>query len=75
MYVVAYGLATTVVVGAGRRPQALPGDVLAGGAMGWFIGDYVYGRRHNRELDRTNGPVASADCWTHVSLGVDIQQM
>jgi hypothetical protein len=20
--------------------------------MGWFIGDYVYGRRHNPELDK-----------------------
>jgi hypothetical protein len=24
---------------------------VVGAAMGWFIGDYVYGKRHNRELD------------------------
>jgi hypothetical protein len=32
--------------------QHFPGDVLAGGAMGWFTGDYVYSRRHNSELDK-----------------------
>jgi len=29
-----------------------PGDVMAGGAMGWFVGDYVYGKRHNPALER-----------------------
>ena len=28
------------------------GDTIAGSAMGWFIGDYVYGKRHNSELDK-----------------------
>jgi hypothetical protein len=30
----------------------LPSDVVAGGAMGWFAGDYVYAKRHNPELDQ-----------------------
>jgi membrane-associated phospholipid phosphatase len=49
--VIAYGLATTVVVSRVGARQHFPGDVVAGSAMGWFIGDYVYGRRHNRDLE------------------------
>ena len=30
-------------------------DVMAGAAIGWFIGDYVYGRRHNSDLDHKPG--------------------
>ena len=39
-----------IVSRVGAR-QHFPGDVLAGSAMGWFIGDYVFGRHHNPELD------------------------
>ena len=39
--------------------------------MGWFIGDYVYGHRHNRELDRKQ-PVTRR-ILDHVRLGVDIE--
>ncbi len=44
--VLAYGLATTVSVSrfAGRKHFA--SDALVGGAMGWFIGDYVYRKHH-----------------------------
>jgi membrane-associated phospholipid phosphatase len=35
--------------------QHFPGDVLAGAAIGWFTGDYVYGKRHNQDLDRKPG--------------------
>jgi len=35
--------------------------------MGWFIGDYVYGKRHNRELD-SNRPGARR-ILNHVRLG------
>jgi membrane-associated phospholipid phosphatase len=52
VYVLAYGLASTVVMARVGARKHFPGDVLAGGAMGWFMGDYVYGRRHNRALDR-----------------------
>ena len=52
VYVIAYGLASTVVVARVGARKHFPGDVLAGGAMGWFMGDYVYGKRHNRALDK-----------------------
>jgi membrane-associated phospholipid phosphatase len=48
----AYAYAGGVVGARLAAKQHFPGDVLAGGAMGWFIGDYVYGRRHNPELDK-----------------------
>ena len=48
--ILAYGLATVVVVARVGARKHFPGDVVAGSAMGWFIGDYVYGRRHNPEL-------------------------
>jgi membrane-associated phospholipid phosphatase len=50
--IMAYVLASTVVVARVGARQHFPGDVMAGSAMGWFIGDYVYGRRHNSELDQ-----------------------
>jgi membrane-associated phospholipid phosphatase len=52
VYVAAYGLASTIAISRVGARQHFPGDVVAGAAMGWFLGDYVYGRRHNRELDR-----------------------
>jgi len=48
-----------------------PGDVVAGSAMGWFIGDYVYGRRHNSVLDK---PTIAQKILDHISLGAEIQQ-
>jgi len=39
-------------LGPDWQGRHFPGDVVAGGAMGWFIGDYVYTRRHNGELDQ-----------------------
>ncbi len=49
--ILAYTFATAVVAARVSARQHFPGDVVAGSAMGWFIGDFVYGRRHNRELD------------------------
>jgi membrane-associated phospholipid phosphatase len=48
--VVAYGLATTVSASrfAGRKHFA--SDVVLGGGIGWFIGHYVYGKRHDPTL-------------------------
>ena len=71
VYVIAYGLASTVVVARVGARKHFPGDVLAGGALGWFMGDYVYGRRHNRELDH-KAPVARR-VLDHVRLGVAIE--
>ena len=69
--IVAYGLATTVVVARVGARQHFPGDVVAGSAMGWFIGDYVYGRRHNGELDHK--PTIAQKILNHVSIGAAIQ--
>jgi membrane-associated phospholipid phosphatase len=55
--VLAYGYAGTVVGARLAARRHFPGDVVAGGAMGWFIGDYVYAKRHNLELDKKPGVV------------------
>jgi membrane-associated phospholipid phosphatase len=69
--IMAYGLATVVVCARVGARQHFPGDVVAGSAMGWFIGDYVYGKRHNEELDRK--PTAAQKIIGHVHLGLEIQ--
>jgi membrane-associated phospholipid phosphatase len=69
--ILAYALAGTVVVSRVGARQHFPGDVVAGSAMGWFIGDYVYGRRHNRDLDHK--PTVAEKFLNHVHLGVEIQ--
>ena len=58
---------------AGARLAAqrhFPGDVLAGGVIGWFVGDYVYGKRHNPELDRKSTAQAVLS-HIHFGGGVD----
>ncbi len=49
--ITAYSLAGLVVGARVAAQRHFPGDVVAGAAMGWFIGDYVYGKRHNPALD------------------------
>ena len=49
--ILAYGYAGGVMGARLAANKHFPGDVLAGAAMGWFVGDYVYGKRHNPELD------------------------
>jgi hypothetical protein len=39
--------------------------------MGWFIGDYVYGNRHNRELDHK--PTIAQKVLDHVSIGAELR--
>lgn len=69
--VIVYGLATTVVVSRVGARQHFPGDVVAGSAMGWFIGDYVYGKRHNRDLDHR--PTVAQRLLDHVSIGAELR--
>jgi membrane-associated phospholipid phosphatase len=69
--ILAYGLATTVVVARVGARQHFPGDVVAGSAMGWFIGDFVYGKRHNRDLDQK--PTFAQRVIDHVRIGAAIQ--
>jgi membrane-associated phospholipid phosphatase len=49
--ILAYTVGATVVGARLAARRHFPGDVVAGAAMGWFIGDYVYATRHNDELD------------------------
>jgi hypothetical protein len=69
--VLAYGLASLVVVSRVGARQHFPGDVMAGSAMGWFMGDYVYGRRHNQDLDRKT---VAQKIMDHVRLGAELQK-
>ncbi len=50
--ILAYAGATLIVSSRVAARRHFPGDVIAGSAMGWFIGDYIYGKRHNRLLDQ-----------------------
>jgi len=70
--VIAYSLAATVVVSRVGARQHFPGDVVAGSAMGWFIGDYVYGRRHNRDLDQKR--TVAQKLLDHVTLGAAVDR-
>lgn len=70
--IVAYGLATVVVFARVGARQHFPGDVVAGSAMGWFIGDFVYGKRHNPGLDHK--PTFAEKVLDHVQIGAVVQQ-
>jgi membrane-associated phospholipid phosphatase len=65
--VLVYSYAAAVVGARLAAHQHFPGDVVAGGAIGWFVGDYVYGRRHNPELDPKQGMLQRV--LAHVELG------
>jgi|SRR5579871_1050811 len=65
--ILAYAYAGGVVGARLAANQHFPGDVLAGGAMGWFIGDYVYGKRHNAELDGKESVLQKV--VSHVQIG------
>jgi membrane-associated phospholipid phosphatase len=67
--ITAYALATTVVVARVGARQHFPGDVVAGSAMGWFIGDFVYGKRHNDALDGKT--TITQKILNHIQLGGD----
>jgi membrane-associated phospholipid phosphatase len=65
--IVAYSLAGLVVGARVAAQKHFPGDVVPGAAIGWFIGDYVYGRRHNPSLD--GKPPVSYRLMDHLRLG------
>ncbi len=65
---IGYVYAGTVVGARLAARKHFPGDVVAGGAMGWFIGDYVYAKRHNSELDRK--PSLAQKVMDHVHFGL-----
>ncbi|HWR53456.1 MAG TPA: phosphatase PAP2 family protein [Bryobacteraceae bacterium] len=65
--ITAYALATTVGASRFAVRKHFASDIIVGGAIGWFIGHYVYGKRHNAELDTLRGGVRN---WivTHVEF-------
>jgi membrane-associated phospholipid phosphatase len=69
--IVVYGLASTVIVARVGARKHFPGDVVAGAGLGWFTGDYIYGKRHNRELDRKPSVVGTV--LDHVHFGASIE--
>lgn len=66
--VLAYAYAGGVASARLAANKHFPSDTLAGGAMGWFIGDYIYGRRHNSELDHK--PSITQKILDHVQIGM-----
>lgn len=65
--ILAYAYAAGVIGARLAANKHFPGDVLAGGALGWFTGDYVYGHRHNPALDKN--PTITQRILSHVSFG------
>jgi membrane-associated phospholipid phosphatase len=65
--VLAYAYAGGVAAARLAANRHFPSDTLAGGAIGWFIGDYVYGKRHNSDLDQK--PAISQRILEHVHFG------
>ena len=52
--VAAYGLATTIAAARFSARKHFASDIVAGAGMGWFIGRYVYKRRHDTSLDTSS---------------------
>ena len=65
--VLVYTYAGAVVGARMAANKHFPGDVMAGGAIGWFVGDYVYAKRHNSELDKKTFGQKILD---HVEIGL-----
>jgi membrane-associated phospholipid phosphatase len=65
--ILVYAYAGGVVGARLAANQHFPGDVMAGGAMGWFVGDFVYGKRHNPELDK---PSITRKILDHVQISL-----
>lgn len=66
--ILGYTLAMAVTGSRFAARRHFASDVVAGAAMGWFIGDFVYGKRRNRDLD--NKPQSTLHkILNHVQLG------
>ncbi len=64
--ITAYALATTVCVSRLTVRQHFASDIVVGAGMGWFIGDYIFLKRHNRDLEK---PSAIERLKAHVHIG------
>jgi membrane-associated phospholipid phosphatase len=68
--IMAYGLATTVSASRFAARRHFASDIIVGGAMGWFIGDWVFAKRHNRELEKES---ALSRLKSHIHIGGPMQ--
>jgi membrane-associated phospholipid phosphatase len=64
--ITAYALATTVCASRFAVRKHFASDIIVGAGMGWFLGDYIFAKRHNRDLDK---PSALERIKAHVHLG------
>jgi membrane-associated phospholipid phosphatase len=67
--ILAYGLALTVSGSRFAARKHFAGDIVSGAAMGWFIGDMVYGKRHNKAVETST----VRKVLSHVQLGVSLR--
>ena len=65
--ILAYSYASVVIGARLAANKHFPGDVCAGGAIGWFTGDYIYGKRHNPALDKK--PTITQRIIDHIHIG------
>jgi membrane-associated phospholipid phosphatase len=65
--ILAYAYAGGVIGARLAANKHFPGDVMAGGALGWFTGDYVYGHRHNPAVDKK--PTITQKILDHIHFG------
>jgi hypothetical protein len=63
----AWTYAGTVVGARLAARKHFPSDVVAGGAMGWFVDDYVYAKRPNPDLEQQQGAMQKA--LAHLRIG------
>jgi len=64
--IAAYGLAATVCGARFAARKHFASDVVIGAALGWFIGDFVYGRRHNPAVEPKS---KVAKVLSHIHIG------
>jgi membrane-associated phospholipid phosphatase len=68
--VLAYSYAGAVEGARLAANKHFPGDVVAGGAMGWFIGSYIYAKRHNPDIARKPGAAQRLLGRVHFGLSI-----
>ena len=72
--IVAYSLATVVSVARFTGQKHFASDIVAGGAMGWFIGRYVFEHHLDPNIHkRYNQPVVSRLMPTNIKPVMDLR--
>ena len=70
-----YGYGTGVAAARLAAQRHFPSDVVAGGVIGWFVGDYVYAKRHNPELMGKPSATSGTSSATVVELLIELPRM